>query len=296
MINRAWGVAATLLLVVTVALSVHFSTTGEDYGVSNRGWNGISIFFETVHERGGEVIADPGLLTGYEDSLLLVVAPVGMPEEGGFGAYRAFLERGNTVVIIDEGGTSNVMLQSLGALMRVVPGTVSSLDSAYASPFFPSAHPAADHLLLADVESVTFNRPAHVTGGNALLVSGVFTWEDQDGDGRMETGEPSGTYSFLAREEIGGGEVIVCADQSLLINAMQEGQVLGENRGFVENLMAYRGTLLIDGAVSTATEDHAVLAGFRDAPMVQAGLLAAVLFAAAFLWRRKYRRGWVHGT
>lgn len=286
-ISQAWRWAAPLLLGVMIVLSVHFSTTGEEYSISNRGWNGTSVFFDTVQEKGGTLITDLLSLNEYEDSLLLIVAPPGMPGEDSFDAYRKFLEQGNTIFIADESGASNVMLQGIGSSMRIVPENISSLDSAYESSFFPNGHPATTHPLLAEVEIVIFNRPAYVTKGDALLVSGFFSWEDLDGDGKMDAGEPSGTYAFLAREEIGEGEVIVCSDPSLLINAMQGGDVPGENRGFVDNLMGYRGTILVDSAASTATWDHAVLTGLRDAPLLQAGLLALLLFAAAFLWRKK---------
>lgn len=295
-INLAWKAVAALLLGVMVVLSLHFSTTTDEYGISNRGWNGTSTFFDAVQDRGGRVIADPAVLGEYEDSLLLIVAPAALSGEEESRAYLEYLAGGNTVVIVDEAGTSNAMLQALGSSMKVVRGPISSLDSVYESAFFPNAHPATDHPLLAGVDSVTFNRPAHVTDGDALLVSGLFTWEDQDGDGRMDAGEPSGTYAFLAREEVMGGEVIVCSDPSLLINAMQGKDMPGGNRAFVGNLLTYRGATLVDGAASTATRDRAVLACLRGAPALQAGLLAASLFAAAVLWRKKYRGEWIHGT
>ncbi|QSZ66438.1 DUF4350 domain-containing protein [Methanofollis aquaemaris] len=290
-ISRAWGCTAALLLGMMVVLSVHFSTTGDEYGISNRGWNGSSVFFDAVLEEGGTMITDPALLSNYENSLLLLVVPAFESGERDPGAYRAYLRRDNTIFIADEGGASNVILQSIGSSMRVVPANISSLDTAYTGSFFPNGHPAAGHPLLAGVETLTFNRPAHVTGGEPLMVSGLFSWQDLNGDGRMDAGEPSGTFSFLAREEIGAGEVIVCSDPSLLINAMQGGDVPGGNRAFVGNLRSYRGAMLVDGAASTATRDRALLAGLRDSPSLQAGLLAASLFAVAVLWRKKYRVG-----
>ncbi|QYZ77925.1 DUF4350 domain-containing protein [Methanofollis formosanus] len=295
-ISRAWECAAALILAVLVVLSVHFSTTGDEYGISNPGWNGTSAFFDAVLEEGGTVIADTSLFNDYEDSLLLLVAPADESGEGDFGIYRTYLHQNNTIFIADETGASNVMLQGIGSSMRVVPVNVSSLDTTYTGSFFPNGHPAAGHPLLVGVETLAFNRPTHVTGGESLLISGLFSWQDLNGDGRMDAGEPTGTFSFLAREEIGAGEVIVCSDPSLLINAMQGREAPEGNRAFVENLRSYRSVMLVDGVTSAAARDRAVLAGLRSSSSLQAGLLAASLFVVAVLWRKKYRVGWVDGT
>lgn len=288
-ISRAWGCAAALILGVMVIFSVHFSTTDDEYGISNPGWNGTTVFFDAVLNEGGTVITDPALLSEYEDSLLLLVAPAEESGDSELHPYRAYLERNNTIFIADEAGRSNMMLQGIGSLMRVVPANISSLDTAYTGSFFPTGHPSAGHPLLAGVETLAFNRPAHVTGGESLLVSGLFSWQDLNGDGRMDTGEPTGIFSFLAREEIGAGEVILCSDPSLLINAMQGEDAPEGNRAFVENLRSYRRVILVDGATSTAARDHAVLASLRGSTSFQAGLLAASLFVVAVLWRKKYR-------
>jgi hypothetical protein len=89
----------------------------------------------------------------------------------------------------------------------------------------------------------------------------------------------------------GGGEVIVCADPSILINAMLERGVPGNGVTLADNLLSYRNTPILEGvhsATATTGSIEGSLTGLKAAPPLQAGLMGVCLLATGIAWRKKY--------
>lgn len=110
----------------------------------------------------------------------------------------------------------------------------------------------------------------------------------------METGEPSGKFVFIAREPVGGGEVIVCADPSILINAMLGRGVPGDGAIFASNLLSYRGTALLESVHSATAATGSIgeaLGHLKASPPLQAGIMGACLLVTGIAWRRKLCQG-----
>ncbi|TAJ43933.1 DUF4350 domain-containing protein [Methanofollis fontis] len=282
-----------LAVAVVFILLVHLSANDLEYSRYNLEWNGTSIVRGVLDGHGASVLVDSDDLLSCSDTLLLMIAPTTSAGDGEVNDIRAFLYGNNTLFIADDSGISNSLLAGIGSKMRIAPGNITGLDTAYRDPSFPKGYQATDHPLVRGIEWVAFNRPAQVLDGEPLLSSGLFSWYDLDGNALMDPGEPSGTFVFIAREDVGGGEVIVCADPSIFINAMQKHTAPEGNRAFVENLVSLKQNVLVSGDNSATERTSAFGSGFvalKCSPYLQAAVLCAVLAAAALVWTRKIAR------
>jgi len=282
--------AAAIALLAVSVLFLHLSTTDHEFSRYNIGWNGTSVFAGNLEDAGGVVLHETADLPTYRDAVLLLIAPEGEIPDSEIGDYRAFLKRNNTLFISDESGASNKLLREIGSDIRVIPGKIAGFDSGYADPLLPNGYPESDHPLLKGVASIAFNHPAQVMGGEALVSSGIFSWYDLDGNGRMEVGEPSGRFVFISSQPVGGGEVIVCADPSILINTMLGRGVPGDGAIFADNLLSYRNTAILESAHSATAATGGIgqaLAHLKASPPLQAGIMGACLLVAGIAWRRR---------
>ena len=120
--------AAAVLLVLALAAGVHLFTTYDDYSRHNIQWNGTSSFFSHLEDRGAHEVWRPADLGGYNDAVLIVIAPQGSPDAEQIAAYRAFLARNNTVVLCDDFGSGNEFLAAVGSGITILPGNLTSVD------------------------------------------------------------------------------------------------------------------------------------------------------------------------
>ncbi|WP_214041475.1 DUF4350 domain-containing protein [Methanoculleus sp.] len=265
--REAWAVLLILLLAGGAAY-VHATTTTEEYSRCNVGWNGTSGL-------AAEEVRDLASLP--PDATLLILAPdlPFTPEEAGY--LRAFLDGGGRVLIGDEEGGANGLLADLGSTMRVRPGDLASLERDHADPGLFSGYVVGNASLVAGVETVLLNRPATVEGGEPLIETSIFTWDDADGDGRVSGDETFARRVVAAHE----GSLIVLGDPSLFVNAM-----LAENPVFIESL----GPVLIDAAHSrTGTANPIVntILWIQETPPAAAAIAALAVLPAAFRFGRK---------
>ena len=68
-----------------------------------------------------------------------------------------------------------------------------------------------------------------------------------------------GRHAVLAREMLGGGEVIVLADGSIFINGMTELAASRDNSRFIENLLELRPHLAVEQAHSATGRSNLVI-------------------------------------
>lgn len=266
--QRETRVVLLVLLLAGGALYLHTTTTTEEFSRHNIGWNGTSSL--PAEEVRDLARLDPG-------STLLLLAPDRpfTPEEVGY--LRAFLDGGGRVIIADEEGAANPLLADLGSEIRVRPGNLSSLERDYAHPGLFRGYVVGNDTLFAGVETVLLNRPAEVEGGEPLIETSVFTWDDVDGDGRVGEGETFGRSVVCARE----GNLIVIGDASLFINAM-----LPENPKFIENLQPIQ----IDAVHSRIGSRNPIintLTWIAERPPAVAAIAALAILPVAWRFGRK---------
>lgn len=287
-INAVRGAVGVVLLIAAVTLVLHLSTTDLEFSRYNPGWNGTSTVFGTFEERGVVMIRDPAELAGQTEETLLVVAPGRPPTGDEAETIRAFVASGNTLVLADDFGAGNALLEAVGASIRLDQRNLSSVEREHEIAASPRGFPVPGHPLSASLSMVIFDHPVAVTGGAPFLASSRLSWIDQDGNGRPDAGEPLERYPLAADEAVGAGRVVVIGDASLFINAMQNLRN-GDNNLLLERLTA--GNLLVDQRLSRtadATRPISTILWVQERPSIIIAVTALALVALA--WQLNRRR------
>jgi hypothetical protein len=212
----------------------------------NQGWNGTSAFFSSLDRHQVLEVAEPGGLAGHRsNATLLIIAPYRTPTADELGAYRSFLEGGNTIFLADDFGTGNRILAGLPSRITINPGQLASLDREYADPASVVVYRMPDEGMDTDTASLLLNAPASLDGGTPLFRTSIFSWIDEDQDRHVGGDEVMGIFTAMASEENGGGTLVVLSDPSIFINAMA-GAESGENTRLLARLSGAEGPVLID--------------------------------------------------
>ncbi|TAJ45315.1 DUF4350 domain-containing protein [Methanofollis fontis] len=282
---------AVILLIVACCAGVHLATTYEDYSRTNIQWNGTSVFFSLLEERGAEEVVDPAALAGYDDAVLLVIAPEGPPGPARINAVRDFLSRNTTVIICDDTGSGNALLEGLDLPLSIGGLNLSSVDTDYDTHTAVRGYPVGNHTATANVSAVLFNRPAAVTGGETLLQTSLLSWIDENGNGRIDGAEAVGRYPVAVTALSGGGEVIVVGDPGIFLNSMNG--IGADNTRFIENILDLRPVVLVDtGWSRTATDGPLTLVvrTVKGYPLLQVVCAGLCIGAAAYYFRKRIHR------
>lgn len=249
-------VAAIIATVTLLVIGFHLVSDTEEFSRYNHGWNGTSDFFSELNPHQSTDIMQISDLAGAENATLLLIAPSGMYSATDIEEIRAFTETGNTLVIADETGTANPILQGIGSEITIEPGMISSIDRTYNDSYVIVTSPTSDHPLVANLSSLVLNQGVWLTGGEPLVQTSMMSWIDSDSDRRISGDESFGKRVVMSREKIGQGEIIVISDSAIFINSMLKVGDEWGNREFVSRLITYRPVLYLEQVQSrTAVPD-----------------------------------------
>lgn len=283
-------VAGLLLLAVLAILLVHLSANDREFSRYNPGWNGTSAFFSSLDRYQVTGVAEPGGLAGAgPNATLLILAPYRTPTEAELGAYRTFLDRGNTIFLADDFGTGNRILAGLASRITINPGQLASLDREYADPASVVAYGTLAGGTAGETASLILNAPASLDGGIPLFRTSVFSWIDEDQDRHPGRDEVMGIFTVMATEENGGGTLVVLADPSIFINAMA-GAGSAENKRLLARLSGEEGPVLID-QMNSRSRDAAglgeMLHSMKTNVLLEVLAVGIVVLLAALFFRRR---------
>ena len=290
-IKAAFWIAGIVLLSATLLLAAHLSGNALEFSRYNTGWNGTSAFFSGLDRHRVTDILDPEELAAYRnDSLLLVIAPKRQPTSQETAAYRAFLERGNMIVIADDFGTGNAILKSIGSRIVILPGNLSSIDREYADPYSIVVYRTTNTSPVQSVSALVLNRPAPLEGGEPLIMSSIMSWVDENGDKRINSDEVMGKFPVMAKERIGNGELVVLSDPSIFVNTMQDLDARWDNQRLIQDLVDRTSPVLIDQMNSRTSDTEGMstmLHVLRTTLSIEIVFVVLLMLFAAVAWRRK---------
>jgi hypothetical protein len=285
-----WFSFAVLLLAALI-LVTHLSSNNLEFSRYNTGWNGTSGFFSDLDRHRTTEISDPGQLSGYKDgAVLLIIAPSRKPTDQETDAYTTFIERGNTLVLIDDFGTGNAILEKLSSRIAILPGNLSSLDREYADPYSIVVYPSGEDPLIRDIHTLLLNRGAPLSGGESLMKTSVLSWIDSNGDGRINQGEVLGSFPVLASESREAGWIIVLSDPSIFINSMHDLDEKWGNRRLIQRFTGQQGSILID-QMNSRTRDAGglgeILHSIKTTVLIEVLVFGILILLVAGVWKRK---------
>ena len=238
-------VVGGLALLAGIVLPLAGSTA--DAALADQGRRGASQFGAMIQDAaraagGPEPQTWFGHLAGLPEpaprASLLVLGPARPFTAAEADAVARFFDAGGRVVLADDGGAANSLLERLPTRSRVQPGLL--LDLAYSrQPRFPLLTDIEPHALTAGVRTLVANEAAVLradASATVLVRSSAAAWLDRDGDGAPGREEPNGPFPVVLVERIGNGELILLSDPSLLTNEM----VRVQDNGILANALARR--------------------------------------------------------
>ncbi|WP_440951256.1 DUF4350 domain-containing protein [Methanosphaerula subterraneus] len=255
------GIAAIAIVIAILSLTWYISTAPMDFSRYNVQWNGTSKFFEKIEATD---VTDYSTLNSFSGATLLIIAPIQDYSSVEVEAIRSFLVRGNVVILADDYGTGNTLLQGMHSGITLLQDNLLSIDTGYNESTAVLAYPYQSHTLLKGVSTLCLNRPSSILGGNPLMTTSYLSWIDTNGNHHVDRDEMLGRYTIMANETFGEGELIVISDPSIFINGMVGGGNRWSNQRFVENIVGIRSPILIDTHHSATGEATAILNWFNS--------------------------------
>ena len=230
---------ATVGLFILTMLSPVLSTT-TDFSIYNSGWNGTSGLAKSTYELGNFAPTLATQASGTDVTIvhlglqeldmvastdtLMIIGP-SKPFSASDGAIvRDFVTGGGILVLADDFGTGNGLLETIGASSRFSGKLLMDLSFDKRPEFSVCFNFAEGDPLTTDLSKVLLNHPSSLTvaGPNSTVEaeSSIASWLDSDGDSVRDVGEPRGPFPIVARESLGDGIIILLSDPSVLINGM----------------------------------------------------------------------------
>ncbi len=248
-------VFAVFALIVFLSLSAPLLVSDADFSIYNTGWNGTSELAVRTEQRGsftpnielageGSTEVTQRELTEYDvdpnQTSIMIIGPEQDFTEEEKEYVDNFLEQGGRLVLADNFGSANTLLEGLDTNSSFHSEPL--LDMAFdKEPHFGIAYDVKEHDLTENVSHILLNNPTAVNKGEeavSLLNSSRASWLDEG-----QTEEPEDMdrkdydqYPLVTVEEYGEGELVLISDPSIFINHMNDRM---DNDVFIENMLDY---------------------------------------------------------
>ncbi len=287
-VNRLTGL---LVILVIILLALHLSATNLEYSRYNPSWNGTSAFFGYLEESAGYIeIRESRDILQYYNSVLFIIGPDGTFSNDEIKDYQSYAEQGNTIVIADDKGGANSLLENIGSTIRVIPGNITSIERVYDDSSSVLAFPTATEAPFSDNGQILLNKPGYTTGGSPVFTTSVLSWIDLNGNGRPDPDEELGRYPVLSSEKIGKGTVFVLSDPGIFINGMWKGGSWAGNTALIEDFTGFGEPVLIDqvhGETGSCDGVIHLINFIKDSILLRLVILLLGVGCAACIFRMK---------
>lgn len=293
LLNR-WSYPRLLLIALTttigLGLIIGASTSGAAFGTYTHSWEGTSELRSEADTAGAETIIATET-TRYEETPAEGTVGVIFASEEAYGAEDAdrvaeFVQRGGTIVIADDIGSTNQLLQEIGASTRVNGDPLRDERHYHRSPALPVATQTVDHPYVSESETFTLNHGSSLApnGADVLIQSSEYAYLDHNRNQEFDGDEVIAPQPVMTIEEVGQGQVIVISDSSALINVMLEQP---GNRAFVQQLFDAHERVLVDQSHATDLPPLALaLLALRESTVLQVLFVSGLIGGVAVLDRR----------
>jgi len=270
-------VSLALLFVASVTLS-YVSPSVDDLWVENPFWNGLSDVYTSYKPiRLDSYLSFSSLVINPVNSTILMLGPSKPYTEYEIATIRDYLEAGGRVVLTDDFGTGNSLLQGLGLETRF-SGELMQDTLFKEKKMMPRIFFIEKTVYTTGVTELVMNYPTVLNGTGSSQIVAMTSSSSTLGSNT----ESSGPYPVMTITTFGKGTIIAISDSSTFINSMIE---RGNNTRLLRNIVV--GTAVIDETHSVTTrltEVKAMMAGiytFLSHPEVKYGL-AAVMMVGVF--------------
>jgi len=220
-----YGLLLALGLFLTTMV---FIPSIDDFALDNPFWNGMSFFNEYFRAKAIS-IHDIQVLHGR--SVVFIIGPSREFTRGEADILASYVRGGGTLVIADDFGPSNHLLEYMGLKVRINGSLLADPLFKYRSMYFPQivVNTKNNTLIYYDYGSFLI-----VQGGICIGYSSSFSYIDVNMNGLKDQNEPYGPFCTIYMERQGNGVVYVISDSSIFINSMIN---VGDNLDFIKDVV-----------------------------------------------------------
>jgi len=238
-INRELVLGVLFFFVFAITVTLYYPPVA-DMVVGNPYWNGLSEMYDEIEPIRVEDIEDYWFIDA-SNSTLFIIGPSRDFRVDDIEAVREFLESGGTVVLADDFGTGNQLLEGLGVETRFS-------GELLVDPVFFDTVPECPRLLNftnSDVGVVVLN---YATTLSVDMDFRILESSSPMSFYNNSAGVESGPFPVLGHIYFGEGDLYLLSDSSVFLNTM-----IGKagNRGLLLSLVS--GTSYIDTSYSIPT-------------------------------------------
>lgn len=239
MSRRVVVYGVVLFLVVAVGVASYYPLI-DDLFVGNPYWNGLSEFYARVEP---VRIHDTSRLDDVDplNSTVFIIGPTRVFSEEDVETISEYLESGGKLVLMDDFGSGNSLLEGLGLETRFSGELLRD-------PVFYDPEPVFPRLLnfsSVDGGDVVLNYATTLVDGEELVVaesSSPLSYVNSSG------GLVNGSFHVMGRIIVGSGSVCLVADSSIFMNSM-----IGTQDNFALTEVVIQGIPYIDSSYSIPT-------------------------------------------
>ncbi len=289
---RKFLVIFTITLVIILTMVVWFLPLDDDFRTENPFWNGTKDINSSHPVSPLESLSD--LPPSPKGSTLILIPYLNftLPE---LEELNSFVVRGGTLILADDYGYGNQILEHLGLKSRFSGQPLLDPVTNYKNKWFPQILHLTSSPVTINTERLVLNHATGLTdveAGDILALSSSFSFLDLNGDQTWQEGEPTGPLPVISRHSLGNGQIILIADPSIFINSME---TMESNYILIQNIAAITtAKLLIDQSHLPPSNLHQtknLLAYLRGSLTTPLGTLGLVILALTItlmpLWRER---------
>lgn len=293
---RRFLLIVTSAILIALILTVWFFPSNDDFRVDNPFWNGTGDVSDDYQAQPIDSLDD---LPTSTSPVTLITIPYQDYSPTELEQLRDFISRGGRLILADDYGHGNRVLEYLGLEARFTRQALLDPLVNYKNKYFPRIIHLQPDPLTVNTDNLVFNHATSLSGiaaGNALAASSSFSFLDRDGDGTRGDNETTGPLPVISCHEIGDGQVILVADPSLFINSMDN---IAENNAFIRNIAITTTALYIDQSHLAPSDLHRTRSllqharGLLFVPAGTVGLVLVVMIATLIpIWHKKKGLPW----
>jgi hypothetical protein len=214
---------AILLAIVFSVVWVANLPINDPYVAANVGFNGTS----ELASKGFQVISnnfDQILSSSNPPAVLLILGPTKQFDAANAQAIRNFVIAGGVLLLADNFGSGNGLLQQLNCPIRFDGRPL--LDTLFYTkePTYPNVVDISNSSFTVNVNTILLDHataldmPLNSSSVTVLASSSQFSFLDTNHDGQQNSGEPSGPFPVLAGMKIGNGFLIAFSSPASFTN------------------------------------------------------------------------------
>ena len=282
-----------LLIVLALTALIWFYPPNGDFRIDNPFWNGLSTFTTDFKV---SIITSFDSLPPPSKQTVLIEIPYTQFTETDLNKLSQYVSAGGTLIVLDDYGDGNQILNGLGLDMRFTDKPLLDPLFNYKNEWLPRIIDFAQTPIINNITSIVLNHASTISNvsDNAVLAwSSQFSFLDVNGSSTWETGEPTGPLPVAAYTKVGEGYVAAVSDPSFLINSMIN---MDDNLKFINELVQIQSsspTIYLDQShlpktsLDQAKQTISTIYDSASSPLGTLSLITVILaLALAPVWRK----------